>query len=137
MNSYTITDACVGCTLCARHCPVKAISGEVRSKHKIDPGRCIRCGLCGKLCPKEAILDESGNKVARTDKKDWLHPAVNTAACVGCSLCVEACPKSCLEIGGPAFHGDIHTVAELKRPESCIGCGLCEKHCRSYSNENK
>lgn len=129
MNSYTITDACVGCTLCARHCPVKAISGEVRSKHKIDPGRCIRCGLCGKLCPKEAILDESGNKVARTDKKDWLHPAVNTAACVGCSLCVEACPKSCLGIGGPAFHGDIHTVAELKRPESCIGCGLCEKHC--------
>lgn len=129
MNSYTITDACVGCTLCARHCPVKAISGEVRSKHKIDPGRCIRCGLCGKLCPKEAILDESGNKVARTDKKDWLHPAVNTAACVGCSLCVEACPKSCLEIGGPAFHGDIRTVAELKRPESCIGCGLCAKHC--------
>ena len=129
MNSYTITDACVGCTLCARHCPVKAISGEVRSKHKIDPGRCIRCGLCGKLCPKEAILDESGNKVARTDKKDWLHPAVNTAACVGCSLCVEACPKSCLEIGGPAFHGDIRTVAELKRPESCIGCGLCEKRC--------
>lgn len=129
MNSYTITDACVGCTLCARHCPVKAISGEVRSKHKIDPGRCIRCGLCGRLCPKEAILDESGNKVARTDKKDWLHPAVNTAACVGCSLCVEACPKSCLEIGGPAFHGDIRTVAELKRPESCIGCGLCEKRC--------
>ena len=129
MNSYTITDACVGCTLCARHCPVKAISGEVRSKHKIDPGRCIRCGLCGKLCPKEAILDESGNKVARTDKKDWLHPAVNTAACVGCSLCVEACPKSCLEIGGPAFHGDIRTVAELKRPESCLGCGLCAKHC--------
>lgn len=129
MNSYTITDACVGCTLCARHCPVKAISGEVRSKHKIDPGRCIRCGLCGKLCPKEAILDESGNKVARTDRKDWLHPAVNTAACVGCSLCVEACPKSCLEIGVPAFHGDIHTVAELKRPESCIGCGLCEKRC--------
>ena len=129
MDSYTITDACVGCTLCARHCPINAISGEVRSKHKIDPGRCIRCGLCGKLCPKEAILDESGNKVARTDKKDWLHPAVNTAACVGCSLCVEACPKSCLEIGGPAFHGDIRTVAELKRPESCIGCGLCEKRC--------
>ena len=129
MNSYTITDACVGCTLCARHCPVKAISGEIRAKHEIDPDRCIGCGLCGRLCPRGAILDEDGNKVARTDKKDWLHPAVNTAACVGCSLCVEACPKSCLEIGVPAFHGDIHTVAELKRPESCIGCGLCEKRC--------
>ena len=129
LDRDTIPDACVGCTLCARHCPVKAISGEVRAKHEIDPDRCIGCGLCGKLCPKGAILDESGNKVARTDKKDWLHPAVNTAACVGCSLCVEACPKSCLEIGGPAFHGDIRTVAELKRPESCIGCGLCEKRC--------
>lgn len=46
---------CTGCTLCARNCPVDAISGERRQLHIIDPDICIQCGICEQLCPYDAI----------------------------------------------------------------------------------
>jgi len=46
---------CTGCTLCARNCPVDAITGERRQTHIIDPDICIKCGICEQLCPYDAI----------------------------------------------------------------------------------
>ncbi len=55
--SFTIEpDKCRGCTLCARNCPVNAISGKVKEPHVIDPDKCIKCGLCVSNCHFNAIV---------------------------------------------------------------------------------
>ena len=55
LANYEITDACKGCGLCARQCPVNAISGEAKKKHVIDVTKCIKCGACMAACPFKAI----------------------------------------------------------------------------------
>lgn len=51
-----IEDKCRGCTLCARNCPVDAISGSVKQPHTIDADKCIKCGKCMQNCKFGAII---------------------------------------------------------------------------------
>ena len=54
--TYSVTDDCIGCTLCAQHCPAEAIQARPYEKHEIDAEKCIRCGTCKSVCPSDAIM---------------------------------------------------------------------------------
>jgi len=51
-------EACKGCGLCLRDCPVEAVSGEKQEPHQINAELCIQCGVCYEDCPFDAVTVE-------------------------------------------------------------------------------
>lgn len=56
LSTYVvIAEACKGCGVCKKNCPVDAISGEIKGVFTIDPEKCVKCGICETKCPFDAI----------------------------------------------------------------------------------
>jgi len=59
--SYVILpDKCKSCSICAKKCPVEAISGEKGVPYVIDTGKCIKCGVCEEVCKFGAVVKGKG-----------------------------------------------------------------------------
>ncbi len=56
--TYHILDTCVGCRLCLQNCSSKAITGELKQLHWIDPDKCNKCGVCYEVCPPKVFSVE-------------------------------------------------------------------------------
>ena len=126
---YFITDSCIGCTACAKNCPVLAIDGKPKERHVVNIRRCVSCGVCARVCPKNAVLAGHGNPTHSIPRTKWEKPVVAETLCSACGICVTWCRAEGLHISPPKFHGDIHVFAELYQPNKCVACGLCERNC--------
>ena len=127
--AYSITDLCKGCSVCAKLCPVAAVSGIPNEKYTINPRRCVECGVCGRACPKGAVTDAAGNPLPRVPRMDWPKPQFASGKCTACGICVQACTAGALEIAQPQGRGNLHVSAYLAGEKKCVGCGLCAKEC--------
>ena len=134
--AYFITDACSGCTACARICPTSAINGARDQVHRINPDECIECGVCGRVCPVAAILNEEKGVCQFEKRSTWARPVILAQRCVSCGACIQACPVDALAFDESEGH-KIHLLPYLEDAKGCISCSFCASACPVEAIEMK
>lgn len=126
--SYFISELCNGCGACSKICPVAAISGEKKQRHRISEALCIECGACGRVCSTSAVLDDRGHAVQKLKKSEWPRPLINKEMCAACENCVAVCPTSALAMADETLPL-AENYAVLAQPNQCVSCGWCKDNC--------
>jgi len=127
--AHYITDACTGCTVCARVCPTNAITGDQKLMHYIDPVLCINCSVCGVYCPFDAIVDQGDTIVPRILPREIPKAVVIEDLCTGCEFCIHVCPFDCIWLESPDGDATNPVKIAVVDEKKCISCKLCEQVC--------
>lgn len=68
-------DLCIGCGLCSRDCPAKAIemvAFDGKKRPQLSLSKCVFCYQCAETCPKKAVRNSTAYELATTDKSTLL-----------------------------------------------------------------
>jgi len=67
-----ISEKCIGCQLCEKNCPSKAIKFYEKGKIDFDMSECFFCGLCVDICATDAIVFEGDFEYSGKNKKKFI-----------------------------------------------------------------
>ncbi len=76
----------------------RVVSKNYRGFHTNDLDACIGCGLCMKICPNRAIDMRPVPGIETTKKDSGLRPTIDYGRCCWCALCIDVCPTSSLNL---------------------------------------
>ena len=128
--TYEITNRCVGCGVCKQICPVEAITGKQKKRHRIDESICIACGACGRICPHGSINGPDGRRCERVRiRSRWPQPIFDQKLCIACTICVEGCPTGCIGLAMDRGTRETIRLPFLKNSRDCIACSFCHQSC--------
>lgn len=130
---YTVdAPKCIGCTICVKACPVKAIAMNGR-KAVIDQAKCIHCGLCEIKCPVKAISHTTAtppppDSTAAKPKQSASKPEPRASDPAPLKNNPATTPDSVIAVSQPPRPIVLDETYTIDR-SSCIGCLACVKKC--------
>jgi electron transport complex protein RnfB len=131
MAFFILEEKCVGCTLCAKECPISIIEGETKEAFRIfAPDECIECSLCAWVCPAEAIQNPYGEIPPKLKANQRPVAWIDEEGCTGCEVCMEACPVDAIDKVAAADPGDSSPTQVCRvNYDTCVSCSLCAVMC--------
>lgn len=100
--------------------PETGLTKEFRGRHILNPEKCVGCGLCAKVCPNKAIEMIERNTADNSKKRVARLPQIDYSKCCFCGLCVDVCPSAALQMTNSSIMVAMNKDELLFPPERLV-----------------